>query len=377
MNTEQEREAFDAALRADFERDGQARASLPSCQCGGQMRETETPDGDVYSLCSVCGWTPAAAPVPAEPVAWHAMRTGALMPHSQVVQLWPTAEDKAHAALEPLFRAATPPQAAAPAGRQTEAACDVLAERQRQVSVEDWAPGHDDEHVAGELALAAVCYALPPHQRYVGASPFRRTPTFWPWAGGWKPKDARSDLIRAGALILAEIERLDRLAAQQEAPSPASPSLGERVEVPADALGAPASPSGSGGFAVEPQSVSTPSGPSIPGATPAWMDETALAAAREISLMWGQDRSHFVSKIQCAVLDAMRHVEAAMTDAGVPHDAELRPHPAPTYTAEHFAGQLDQLALLRIWAKAVISHWDEFGPEHGFDEAVEMLRRAL
>jgi len=35
-------------------------------------------------------------------------------------------------------------------------------------------------------------------------------------------------------------------------------------------------------------------------------DQKALETAREISLMWGQDRSQFVSKIQCAVLDAMR-----------------------------------------------------------------------
>ena len=35
--------------------------------------------------------------------------------------------------------------------------------------------------------------------------------TLWPWAAEWwKPKDCRRNLVRAGALILAEIERLDR-----------------------------------------------------------------------------------------------------------------------------------------------------------------------
>ena len=34
------------------------------------------------------------------------------------------------------------------------------------------------------------------------------TPPHWPWAlNWWKPKDRRRDLIRAGALIVAELER--------------------------------------------------------------------------------------------------------------------------------------------------------------------------
>jgi hypothetical protein len=37
-------------------------------------------------------------------------------------------------------------------------------------------------------------------------------PDGWPWAPElWKPANARRDLVKAGALILAEIERLDRL----------------------------------------------------------------------------------------------------------------------------------------------------------------------
>lgn len=35
---------------------------------------------------------------------------------------------------------------------------DVIAERQRQQSVEGWTPEHDDEHGRGEMAMAAVCY---------------------------------------------------------------------------------------------------------------------------------------------------------------------------------------------------------------------------
>jgi len=47
--------------------------------------------------------------------------------------------------------------------------------------------------------------------RYADLSPISwRT---WPWAEKWwKPKNERRDLVKAAALILAEIERLDRAA---------------------------------------------------------------------------------------------------------------------------------------------------------------------
>lgn len=83
---------------------------------------------------------------------------------------------------------------------------DVLAERQRQVSVECWTPGHDDdEHRRGELALAAAAYCVHGLDWPVRGS------DLWPWTSGWwKPKNRRRDLVRAAALLLAEIERLDR-----------------------------------------------------------------------------------------------------------------------------------------------------------------------
>ncbi len=78
---------------------------------------------------------------------------------------------------------------------------DVIAERQRQVDVEGWTPEHDDKHTDGALAKAATCYAT---VYGLGAS-------YWPWdIKWWKPKDRRSNLIRAAALIIAEIERIDR-----------------------------------------------------------------------------------------------------------------------------------------------------------------------
>lgn len=93
--------------------------------------------------------------------------------------------------------------AAAPAGL-TDAARDVLAERRRQVEQEGWTPEHDDQYDTGELSCAAACYAM---QSDVDFGP----PNEWPWSRDWwKPDGERRNLVKAGALILADIERMDR-----------------------------------------------------------------------------------------------------------------------------------------------------------------------
>ena len=91
----------------------------------------------------------------------------------------------------------------------TKAALDVLAERRRQIEAEGWTPEHDDEHSKGQLAAAAACYAL----ASIGIKGNEDVQIrFWPWDDGWwRPSNRRRDLVKAGALILAEIERLDRM----------------------------------------------------------------------------------------------------------------------------------------------------------------------
>lgn len=102
----------------------------------------------------------------------------------------------------------------------SKAVADVLFERVRQRNVEGWTEAHDDEHIGGELAMAAACYADPfslaldenntiaPQAIMDEELPFRFPET---WSGHWwKPSTERRDLVKAGALILAEIERLDR-----------------------------------------------------------------------------------------------------------------------------------------------------------------------
>lgn len=94
---------------------------------------------------------------------------------------------------------------------KTDAAKDVLAERARQQGSEKFDAPRDDEYIHGELAEAAASYALATGSFPVtGAIDIRED--IWPWPSGtFKPRSPRENLVRAGALILAEIERLDRL----------------------------------------------------------------------------------------------------------------------------------------------------------------------
>jgi hypothetical protein len=94
---------------------------------------------------------------------------------------------------------------------------EIAAERLRQVHVEGWAADHDDEHRGGAMAAAASCYAMAAHWWQNGWNPIGLTDRMaWPWARRWwKPRNPREDLIRAGALIVAEIERLDRSTAAE------------------------------------------------------------------------------------------------------------------------------------------------------------------
>lgn len=87
----------------------------------------------------------------------------------------------------------------------------IAAERQRQIEVEGWTPEHDDsEHRYGDLTQAAVSYAQNAICQ-IQHSDYPR-PLSWPWAfSWWKPStDPIRNLVKAGALIAAEIDRLQR-----------------------------------------------------------------------------------------------------------------------------------------------------------------------
>ena len=85
----------------------------------------------------------------------------------------------------------------------------IATERKRQMEIEGWTPEHDKQHDSGELARAAACYAfeavsLPTIdvKRFIYDN--------WPWSRKWwkpTPDDTIRQLVKAGALIAAEIDR--------------------------------------------------------------------------------------------------------------------------------------------------------------------------
>ena len=85
----------------------------------------------------------------------------------------------------------------------------IAVERERQVSEEGWTSSHDGNHEYGQLAEAAACYATSENRRakYRG----QLSPDLWPFDHKWwkpTPDDRVRELVKAGALIAAEIDRL-------------------------------------------------------------------------------------------------------------------------------------------------------------------------
>lgn len=81
----------------------------------------------------------------------------------------------------------------------------IALERTRQVECEGYTVEHDDEHVNGEMVYSAVAYAL-----HASGNP--SVEGYWPFGScEWKPSDNPvRNLTKAGALIAAEIDRLQR-----------------------------------------------------------------------------------------------------------------------------------------------------------------------
>jgi hypothetical protein len=97
---------------------------------------------------------------------------------------------------------------------------DVRNERQRQIAEEGYHPSDDDDHDKGELVRATCAYL-----RFNAAPAEARE--LWPWNSSrpksdFRPKHHRRNLVIAAALILAELERLER---ERERHDTAEPQL--------------------------------------------------------------------------------------------------------------------------------------------------------
>ncbi|ORE25360.1 hypothetical protein [Pseudomonas aeruginosa] len=102
--------------------------------------------------------------------------------------------------------------AAAPGKEVPQAWLDVQAERRRQVEVEGYHGFRDSHYISYELSKAARAYIEVSWHALSGGPPCKQ-PESWPWMAGFKWSDGRTMLVKACALTLAEIERLDRAAA--------------------------------------------------------------------------------------------------------------------------------------------------------------------
>ena len=83
----------------------------------------------------------------------------------------------------------------------------IAEERKRQIEVEEWTPEEDDLYTAGQLALAGATY-------YGGYVYSTDVPIMFPFSPEWwkpTPDDRIRELAKAGALIAAEIDRLQRI----------------------------------------------------------------------------------------------------------------------------------------------------------------------
>lgn len=93
----------------------------------------------------------------------------------------------------------------------TAAVFDVIRERRRQVNVKGYGPGHDDRYHRGELARAAAVYALNAAMHGWTEKWLKFYNWVWPWKNShFKPRTPRRSLVKAAALCIAEIERIDR-----------------------------------------------------------------------------------------------------------------------------------------------------------------------
>ena len=94
----------------------------------------------------------------------------------------------------------------------------IAKERNRQQEQEGWTPEHDDKYVNNELANAAAAYAMDPETRaslvdIISGCSKDNIPAIWPWDPVWwkpSPDNRVKELVKAGALIAAEIDRLLR-----------------------------------------------------------------------------------------------------------------------------------------------------------------------
>ncbi|WP_017517070.1 hypothetical protein ACQCLI_13100 [Pseudomonas nitroreducens] len=182
--------------------DDDARVLMPSPELQELYEAARTGDEATLTVSAKALREAMQARPPATPVA--TLLPGD--PDDERNGLWLDRKDTARMAQLPAgTRLYTQHPAATPTGQILD---QIHLERARQVAVEGWTLAHDAEHDGGQLADAAGCLAL-----WAAGQPSELWRVMWPWDSQWlKPSSPRRLLIKAGALIVAELERLDRCA---------------------------------------------------------------------------------------------------------------------------------------------------------------------
>ena len=95
----------------------------------------------------------------------------------------------------------------------------IADERARQIEIEGWSAEHDAQYDGQQLAMAAMCYACPSLGRMFKMNEIGgKAPDCWPWDPVWwkpAPGDRIRELAKAGALIAAEIDRIQNINTKQ------------------------------------------------------------------------------------------------------------------------------------------------------------------
>ncbi len=102
---------------------------------------------------------------------------------------------------------------------------EVLCKRERQRKYHGFDATHDDKYKDDEFVRAAICYLIigsknkdtgkvntadEVYESMVNPNSLDET-NIWPWdLKWWRPKDKRSNYIKAISLLVAEVERMDR-----------------------------------------------------------------------------------------------------------------------------------------------------------------------
>lgn len=223
----------------------------------------------------------------------------------------------------------------------------IAAERQRQVSVEGWSAAHDDQHDSGELIGAAIAYAVQARSLY---RPITAVPPEWPWDfEWWKPSPDRiRNLVKAGALIAAEIDRLQRL----NGVVPTAPPQSVEAQPPCEhckGRGYFPNPPGvrslieykycsmCNGTGRSPAVPSPPEVPDSPQASKLWiiyfneasMTPEIFTGGAEAISRWRECRLHWICQLFTVQAQLFAEVSPAAPDSPVMPDSSRPPWPAP------------------------------------------------